>query len=59
MAAVPIWAVIIVVEVKRDLRSMFFALSYRSIVARRAFDRKTMSNEYVYANSKQMYIYSF
>ena len=34
--------VIVVVEVKRDLGSVFFALSYRRIVGRRAFDRKTM-----------------
>ena len=47
--------VIILVEVKRELGSMFFTL-YR-IVARRAFDRKTMSKEYVYTNSRQMYVH--
>ena len=56
MVAVPIRPIIAVVEVEKDLRSMFFALSYRS-AARRAFNRKTMSKEYVYSNLRQMYIF--
>ena len=42
---------------KRPPVYVFRSPSYRSIVARRAFDHKTMSKEYVYANSRQMYIY--
>jgi len=47
----PSGPVIIVVEVERDLRYLCFSL-YR-IVARSAFNRKTMSKECVYADSRR------
>ena len=46
--------VIIVVEVERDLGSVYFDLSYRRVVGRRAFDRKTMSKENVYVYARRM-----
>ena len=38
-------------------RPQFCVFSIYRIVDRRAFDRITMSKEYVYANSRQMYIF--